>query len=784
MTRGEYLNFYVDKKRLVGFMPAYLSPRGHRALDNIFKNEFSSASMIVNSVQLRNIRSYSEAKIDFPKGSVLLAGDIGSGKSTILLAIEFALFGLLRGSVDGSALLRHGKSTGEVVLEFSAEGKEVKVCRALKRNSNGITQAAGYIVVNGVKTDCSAIELKARILELLGYPKSLLTKSKSLIYRYTVYTPQEEMKHILFEDAPERLNTLRKVFQIDKYKIVKENMTIISRSLKEQRKLLEAESANLDEKKTERDNSLDREKLLEADLENVQVAIIAAAQETSKQKAKIELIEHEVEEFNEARRQSSSLQSTISEKKYSLATAMREKSGVMVQIALIKKSIEGSEEAEELIAAKAGALKKAVEELEIQFQGKEKTKQAIQEIETEISTMKGEIASREALKIEAEKVKSSIEKLDNCPLCKQEVKHEHKESITKTEKEKILHYEAEINKLLSEKNVTEKRLSVLKGALEEITNNDLIITEAKAVLERCNNVKDGYAAGDIHKEINELKELLKRFEAMATSKALISEKEKLSVQLSEKQETLRKEIAAIEEKELQMQEQLKGFETKKDEYDSAKKDLIRLLEKEKDLAVRKSAVQTELKSLKEKIAQLEQEIEKKNEAKKKIEKVMQLQQWLEETFSGMVGVMEKQVMLRVHTEFNSFFQQWFDVLLEDESISSRLDDTFTPIVEQNGYETFVQNLSGGEKTSCALAYRLALNKVINDLITTIKTKNLLILDEPTDGFSTEQLDKVRDVIEQLNVEQLIIVSHESKIESFVQSIIRVAKDSGVSRILA
>jgi exonuclease SbcC len=106
------------------------------------------------------------------------------------------------------------------------------------------------------------------------------------------------------------------------------------------------------------------------------------------------------------------------------------------------------------------------------------------------------------------------------------------------------------------------------------------------------------------------------------------------------------------------------------------------------------------------------------------------------------------------------------------------------VVEQNGYETFVQNLSGGEKTSCALAYRLALNKVINDLITTIKTKNLLILDEPTDGFSTEQLDKVRDVIEQLNVEQLIVVSHESKIESFVQNVIRVAKESGTSRILS
>jgi exonuclease SbcC len=46
----------------------------------------------------------------------------------------------------------------------------------------------------------------------------------------------------------------------------------------------------------------------------------------------------------------------------------------------------------------------------------------------------------------------------------------------------------------------------------------------------------------------------------------------------------------------------------------------------------------------------------------------------------------------------------------------------------------------------------------------IKTKDLVILDEPTDGFSEQQLDKMRGVLEELNAEQLIIVSHEQKIE--------------------
>ena len=101
---------------------------------------------------------------------------------------------------------------------------------------------------------------------------------------------------------------------------------------------------------------------------------------------------------------------------------------------------------------------------------------------------------------------------------------------------------------------------------------------------------------------------------------------------------------------------------------------------------------------------------------------------------------------------------------------------------QNGYETEVSNLSGGEKTSLALAYRLALNKVINDVIENIKTKDLIILDEPTDGFSSEQLDKVREVIDMLHLSQVLIVSHETKIESFVDNVIRVRKEEHVSQV--
>ena len=121
-------------------------------------------------------------------------------------------------------------------------------------------------------------------------------------------------------------------------------------------------------------------------------------------------------------------------------------------------------------------------------------------------------------------------------------------------------------------------------------------------------------------------------------------------------------------------------------------------------------------------------------------------------------------------------------MLVSESLSAKLDDDFSPVIENQDYELDYSFLSGGERTAIALAYRLALNQVINSLLSKIKTRNLVILDEPTEGFSSQQLDKMRDVLNQLQTEQLIIVSHESKIEGFVDNIIKFTKEAGVTRV--
>ncbi|MHA1838381.1 MAG: hypothetical protein ACTSYO_00255, partial [Candidatus Ranarchaeia archaeon] len=160
-----------------------------------------------------------------------------------------------------------------------------------------------------------------------------------------------------------------------------------------------------------------------------------------------------------------------------------------------------------------------------------------------------------------------------------------------------------------------------------------------------------------------------------------------------------------------------------------------------------------------------------------------IRRWLEEAFIPSIQMIEQNVFQRLHSEFNRLFVKWFKTLLESEDIEGYIDEDFTPIIDQSGYELEIDSLSGGEKTSVALAYRLALNTIVKQVTHTMQN-NLLILDEPTDGFSREQLYKMRDILQDLNCEQVIMVSHENELESVADHIYRVNKQGTVSTVQA
>ena len=60
----------------------------------------------------------------------------------------------------------------------------------------------------------------------------------------------EGMKQIILEDPETRINTLRHVFGIDKYKTILENVSILATKLREEKRMKEGMTANLEQNKS------------------------------------------------------------------------------------------------------------------------------------------------------------------------------------------------------------------------------------------------------------------------------------------------------------------------------------------------------------------------------------------------------------------------------------------------------------------------------------------------------------------------------------------------------
>ena len=128
--------------------------------------------MLLKQLKLQNIRSYVDQTINFSSGSTLLSGDIGSGKSTVLLAVEFALFGTSRPELPGELLLRKGSAQASVELKFILNNQEIieSPLHAISPDINNITHVnLSFLLI--IKLDrCEIVipvEIKKRPTKIL-----------------------------------------------------------------------------------------------------------------------------------------------------------------------------------------------------------------------------------------------------------------------------------------------------------------------------------------------------------------------------------------------------------------------------------------------------------------------------------------------------------------------------------------------------------------------------------------------------------------------------------------
>ncbi|MBT3298091.1 SMC family ATPase [archaeon] len=807
--------------------------------------------MLLKKLVISNIRSYEYQEIQFPKGSILLSGDIGSGKSTILLAIEFALFGTSRTELSGDSLLRKGENSAEVELHFVIEEKEVIIKRTLKRTSRGVNQGNGYVIINNVKKELTPIELKAEILNLLSYPEDLLSKGKNYVFRYTVYCPQEDMKLILQETPENRLDILRKIFNIDRYKTIRDNLQTYLKIQRKEIIILETRIEPLADfqiklVKVEEEIS-NQEKVIEELIPKKELALSKVKEDKQKLEHKIKSRDEIKVQLNELKQKKTLVRENnerlehikidheqiVEKLKVSLIDTKLNKVSIDTETISLENEKTSFLREKTQLNSNIKNCQERIFNLQIEMksvqQGVEQKKELIKKTDELISNVKDQqelvneyekslnlekknlelVSINQTLLSEANKLKSRIVEIEKCPTCLQEISSEYKQNISQTEHEKIVKSELILQELFSKEQEIKLKINQSKQSIEF---NNRLNEELRRLSFEIKSIEEKEKLLDLRKEelirlviennnfttrLGKLQEnekinldrINQRLKQLNNLKEKIILKENLELQksrieieikrINDKNELLNKNISEIEfllEKSLDL-------EILQQEIEQQEIKLNKLIEEERNISLEEAKLNASLKYLNKDKLNITKNVEDLKSEKSKLIRTKELYNWLNNFFFRLTFTIEKEILGNIYNYFNQTFKEWFNILMEDENINAKLDDSFTPIVEQNGYEISFNDLSGGEKTSVSLAYRLSLNKVINDVISEIKTNDILILDEPTDGFSTEQLDKVRDLLESISLKQVIIVSHEAKVESFVENMLRIVKEDGISRIV-
>ncbi|MEK6882193.1 MAG: AAA family ATPase, partial [Nanoarchaeota archaeon] len=657
-------------------------------------------------------------------GSTLLSGDIGSGKTSILMAIEFALFGLQPGQ-KGISLLRNNESQGRVEIEFEVEGNNTIIERTIKKSKN-ITQDYCSIETNGFRQEISVTELKNKVLEILSYPTEF-AKKQNFLYKFTIYTPQESMKQIILEDSETRLDILRHVFGIDKYRQILENSSTFTAKLRDEQRRREGFVYDLESKKEfllkKEDELEDKHKILDS----INRELVAKIDIRKKIQEEIKAIKEKIDEKRKYEKEIEKTTILLASKKETISSNIKEIKNIEEQISLLFSS-EFSEE--KLKTAEIEMIRAKIDKEEMQKNNLI--------IASEIHSLNSKIT-------DFLEIKNKISVIDLCPTCLQSVDSNYKANV--------------FNKIDSEINSNSNKMTEFN---EKKRVNDENLKKINSEIINLENKISGLRTIKI--KLESLNEKQKRMELLKHANS----------QTEKDEDILLKHI-----------ESLKNLVSEFSRYDSVFNEKDKLLQtalkEEQHTEIKVAEIKKEIDLFEKQCEDLKKEIFKKEEIKREIENLKEIETWISNNFVPLISFIEKNVMAKLRDEFSSLFSRWFSMLVSD-NLDVHLDESFTPIIEQQDYEIEYSYLSGGERTAIALAYRLALNQVINSLLSRIKTKDIIILDEPTDGFSDQQLDKMRDVFQQINVQQLILVSHEQKIEGFVDNIIKISKNKGESSV--
>jgi exonuclease SbcC len=348
-------------------------------------------------------------------------------------------------------------------------------------------------------------------------------------------------------------------------------------------------------------------------------------------------------------------------------------------------------------------------------------------------------------------IKSSLNRISSlitenkCPTCLQKLTGDYKKSL--------------LENLQTEKTEREKKLTELQTNYDKLkglhSKVNLAFSNLQQLIPRIADQKNQIT--EKHESVNKLS-------------AEIEEAQEQEKRLQEQLDETRKEITKFDVTELESARKLRDETFTK--YSDAKHELEALELRKGDLALR-------VDELKERLDNAQAKINKK------------------EKIGRLLGIIDRirgayrSIQPKLRSEFvrylQSSVQQVLDSLVGDvgPALFVSVDETYSPLVSSEiGYEREVSNLSGGERTMLAFAYRIGLGQLIMQSRTG-HGLYMLLLDEPTESLGREDgsVKRLAEAISRLKaIEQIIAVTHNEAFAEKAEHLIRIEKEAGTSKI--
>ncbi|MGD0450871.1 MAG: SMC family ATPase [Candidatus Bathyarchaeia archaeon] len=690
--------------------------------------------MKIEIVQLENIRSHIKSTVPFTYGFNCLVGGLGCGKSSVLYAVDFALFGDSIGR-SFEYLLREGADSGKVMVQFKHSGCTYKLTRGLRRKGKSILQNFEELklyeddkLVASMKTDAIAEQLKA----ITGLDRDL--------FREIVWFRQEHLKELLDASPRDRQKRLDELFGLSDYEVAWSNIAQYQRDYETERRIYEKDPDvyGLEKLSNEYNRASEEYVIIEMDLESSTQKLTVAKKALDATDSKLKALEEKRQAIEELKRKEARLHADAVNMTNTLAALTQRIEGK-------KTIVENLRQRQSSIDAQMKICLSKLEQAGLQInQPTESLHSSLVAFDDKISGLRAdqEATSRN---LQTDKKRAvSLSQESKCPLCVQPLGGEYKTNL--------------LSKIEQENSEREKTLNHLRLEIECLQKTKAMASEAYSSLQTC-MTRAEELKNRLNEEENNCKNLASEFE----------DKKKLEADIR-----IQLELAQFEINKFDLSE----LEASRTQREQAFQLYYRL----------DSELQTKESRKKDLFKRLDEIKERINLAQEKLERMEKIKRTVE--VLAAIRDAYRSIQPKLRSEFvkvlRNFVQQVLDSLVGGEApmLNIVIDETYTPYVKSDaGVNREVSNLSGGERTLLAFAYRLGLGQLIMQSRTG-HGLSILLLDEPTENLGSEDgsIERLAEAISRFKaIEQIIAVTHSEAFAGKADHVITLEKEAGLSK---